>query len=183
VYLGIAVFAPVLLGLYGPGFGAAQTPLLILAVAGLVATGVGPVDVVLLMAGKSSWNLANTAVALTLNVVLNVLLIPHLGMTGAAIAWAASLLANNLLPLWQVRRLLGIHPFGPAYTRAAVAALSAGGAGLLSRLALGPTWGAVAVAALAGATVFILLVRRGRDELQLSAFLRSGVSTRKGAPS
>ena len=41
----------------------------------LVSMATGPVDTVLLMAGKSGWNLANTAVALTLNVGLNLVLI------------------------------------------------------------------------------------------------------------
>ena len=78
----------------------------------LVATLVGPVDVVLLMAGKSSWNLLNTMVAVVVNVVLNLILIPRYGINGAAVAWAASILLNNLLPLGQTWRFMQLHPFG-----------------------------------------------------------------------
>ena len=39
----------------------------------LVATLVGPVDMVLLMAGKSSWNLLNTIAAIVANVTLNLI--------------------------------------------------------------------------------------------------------------
>ena len=72
---------------------------MILGGAMLVATAVGPVDIVLLMSGKSLWNLLNTAVAVTANIVLNLLLIPHLGITGAAIAWAVEHPAEQPAPV------------------------------------------------------------------------------------
>lgn len=90
----------------------------------LVASGIGAVDVVLLMGGKSIWNLANTVASLTLNLVLNLLLIPRLGITGAAIAWSVSILVNNLAPLTHVWAFLWLHPFGSAVARAALSAVA-----------------------------------------------------------
>jgi len=42
IYLTLAVFAPFLLRAFGPGFESGQTALLILSVAGLLATTTGP---------------------------------------------------------------------------------------------------------------------------------------------
>ena len=49
IYLSLAVFAPVLLGIFGPEFVAGQTALLILALTMLAASAVDAVDTVLLM--------------------------------------------------------------------------------------------------------------------------------------
>ena len=75
------VFSQTLLSVFGPGFAQAQTVMVILGSSMLIATLVGPVDVVLLMAGKSSWNLLNTMVAVVVNVVLNLILIPRYGIS------------------------------------------------------------------------------------------------------
>ena len=72
-----AVFGPLLLGVFGRGFDQGSTALAILSVAMLVNLGTGNVTVVLLMGGKSSWNLVNTAIALALNIGLNLVLIPR----------------------------------------------------------------------------------------------------------
>ena len=64
LYLTMVVLAPSLLSFFGPAYQQADDVLRILGVSMLVATLVGPVDMVLLMAGKSSWNLLNTIVAI-----------------------------------------------------------------------------------------------------------------------
>jgi hypothetical protein len=77
MYLGLAIFAPLLLRVFKPQYVSGASSLEILAVTMLVATGIGPVDMVLLMGGRSFWNLFNVIVALTVNVGLSLLLIPH----------------------------------------------------------------------------------------------------------
>ncbi len=99
--------------MFGRDFAGGEVVLVVLAATMLVATAVGPVDVVLLMGGRSSWNLVNTVVALGANLALNVALIPRYGLAGAAVASAVGILLNNLLPLAQVWRSMGLHPFGP----------------------------------------------------------------------
>ena len=101
----------------------------------LVATAVGTVDMVLLMGGKSSWNLINTVVGLSANIILNLILIPRYGGTGAAIAWSSSILFTNLAPLVQVWKFLGMHPFGRGFPKVVLAAGAAYGAlGLVLRV-------------------------------------------------
>ena len=138
VYVLIAAFAPVFLRLFGQGFGEAQDVLVILSIAMLFNIGTGNVTVVLLMAGKSVWNLGNALIAFVINLGLNLLLIPRFGITGAAIAWTVSIVWENLAPLVQIRRAFGLTPFGGGYVRVATAALVAfGGVGLAIRFSLG----------------------------------------------
>jgi len=170
LYLTLAIFAPFVLAIFGPEFVAGATALVIISLTMLIGVGTGNVSVVLLMGGKSVWNLLNTAAALLVNVVLNLLLIPKLGMTGAAIAWAASIVVNNLLPLAQVWRALGLNPFGQGFLIVAGLAIACfAGIGVTVRALLGPSWlGFIA----AGASATILyggLLFRFRNRLHLSA--------------
>src|SRR4051812_4413519 len=139
----------------------------------LVATGCGMVDMVLAMAGRTSWNLVNVLVALAVTIGLDVLLVPRLGALGAAIGLACAMVANNLLPLVQVGRVAGLHPFGPG-TRAA-ALLSIGAFGVLPRVVTavagtGPL--TLTFAVLAAVPVFAGGAWLLRDRLALDAFTR-----------
>jgi len=152
----------------------------VLAGAMLVATGCGMVDMVLAMAGRTSWNLVNVLVALGVTVGLDVLLIPRYGALGAAIGLACAMVVNNLMPLVQVGRAARLHPFG-AGTLAA-AGLSVACFGVLPRLvtAVAGTGAAglslaVAVAVPAfGAGAWLL-----RDRLALDAFMPRKLTQRR----
>jgi O-antigen/teichoic acid export membrane protein len=189
VYITCLLFAPALLSIFGPGFAGGRPPLLILAAAMLVATAVGPVDVVLLMAGKSWWNLANTLAALTLNIALNLVLIPRYGITGAGIAWAATVLVNNLVPLAQTWSRLHLHPFGRELpVAAATSAACFVGAGVAARLALGPTLEGLAAYAIVGGGIYVAALRALRGRLELGTIVgalsprRAAVPTDDGGP-
>ena len=60
LYLTFGLFAPTLLRIFGHGFEGGTGALEVLGFTMLAATAVGTVDMVLLMGGKSSWNLINT---------------------------------------------------------------------------------------------------------------------------
>jgi O-antigen/teichoic acid export membrane protein len=124
LYFLVITYTPVYLGLFGPGYRQGAAIVAILAGAMLVATACGMVDMVLAMGGRTWWNLANVTLALVVMLTADALLVPRHGALGAAIGLAAAVLANNLLPLAQVTRGLGLHPFGRA-TLCAVA-LSSG---------------------------------------------------------
>lgn len=127
-YLTVMVFAPLLLRAFGRGFGEGVDALVILGAANLFAGGCGAVDVVLQMAGKSSLSLMDNAVALAANVVLNLFLVPRYGIVGAAVAWAVSLVITNAVPLVQVWRAEGLHPFSAGWAYAAALSLGVVGA-------------------------------------------------------
>ncbi len=154
--------------------------LVILLIGVLFSTGVGPVTAVLLMGGKSSWNLFNTVVSLGVNVALNLILIPRLGINGAAIAWATTIVLNNLLPLLQVHFFMKLQPFSRGYFVVAFASTTLfGGLGLLTRLTLGmpiPTFllfGAVA------SGLYLAVLWRFRRLLRLPS-LKDAVRSRGG---
>lgn len=170
IYLVVMLFAPLLLGIFGSSYERGSVAVVVLCAAMLVATVCGPVDSMLLMAGRSVQSLVNTGLALALNVGLDLLIVPWLGVTGAALGWAAAILLNNLLALWQVHRGTGLHPFG-AGTRAAMLAcvvswFVVSGA---VRLVTGPTLLGLLLAGLAGAACFALMTARRRDVLELAA--------------
>jgi O-antigen/teichoic acid export membrane protein len=170
VYLALIAFGPTLLAVFGRGFGGGEVVLVILSATMLVATAVGPVDVVLLMGGRSSWNLLNTVVALGANLALNFVLTPRLGLAGAAIAFAVGILLNNLIPLVQVWWSLHLHPFGQGmWVAAALSAVSFGAVGVATRALLGPTVPGLVVYALAAGALYAVLLWRFRERLEVAA--------------
>lgn len=104
----LAIFGAPLLGLFGPGFADAYQPLLILLAGALVNCFTGVVGYFLMLTGHQREALVCLAIALTVSVVANLLLIPPLGAAGAAIASALGLACWNLLMVLYVRRYLGI---------------------------------------------------------------------------
>jgi O-antigen/teichoic acid export membrane protein len=128
----VILFAPVYLGAFGGGYRSGAPVVVVLACAMLVATGCGMVDMVLAMAGRTSWNLVNVLIALGVTIGLDVLLIPRYGALGAAIGLACAMVANNLLPLFQIGRVARLHPFGAGTCAAAL--LSVGCFGVLPRV-------------------------------------------------
>jgi O-antigen/teichoic acid export membrane protein len=175
-YLMLAVFAPAALAILGKSDADTQAVLVILSLTMLVATGIGPVDIVLLMGGRSSYNLMNTVAALTANLALNLLLIPRIGIVGAAIAWSVSILINNLAPMAQVWRLLRIHPFGIGSPIVGAASLGLFGViGLLVRLTLGSGLLVALSYGVLASCAYAFVLWRYRSPLELRSFrLRRG---------
>lgn len=100
----------------------------ILAAGMLVATATGVVDSMLVMAGRTSWQLYNVVVAVVVNVVIDIWLIPNIGILGAAIGWATAITINNVLPLLQLAIVFKLHPFGQGALLAIVLSLACCGA-------------------------------------------------------
>ncbi len=121
LYLVLLNFGGTVLAVFGDGYSVGDSALLVLCTAMLVATACGMVDMVLIMAGRSFWNLTNVLLALTVNILLDLLLIPTYGVMGAALGWATALLLGNILPLAQVFHWFRLHPFGSATLLAIVA--------------------------------------------------------------
>jgi O-antigen/teichoic acid export membrane protein len=112
LYLLAVVFGPSVLAVFGRTYHAGSTVMVILALAMLVASACGQVDVVLITSGRSSWSLYNGLLAMSVNVGVDLALIPRMGITGAAIGWAAAIGLSNLVPLIQVAVVAKVHPFG-----------------------------------------------------------------------
>jgi O-antigen/teichoic acid export membrane protein len=133
LYLTCAVVPGVVLSLFGPGYDSGRPVVVILALAMLIGTAAGPVDIALLMLGRSTQSLANNMAALAANLALNLALIGPWGITGAAVAWAASIAISNALPAWQIRAVLGRPSDRATLLAAGIALVSFGALPLAGR--------------------------------------------------
>ena len=103
--------------------------------------------------------------------LMNLLLIPHLGITGAAIAWAATIVLDSALAFSQVRWGMGIAGSLRSIGIAAGLAVACFGVmPLLARLVFGRSVVTIVVGVLVAAAIFAVPVWRRRDELGLDLF-------------
>lgn len=160
VYLAVGLLADWYLRLFGGEYATAEARLVvwILVPGMMIGAACGVVDSMLSMAGKTSWQLIDVSISLVVNVGLNLALIPAMGVVGAAIAWSAAVLVNNLVPLAQLWRAFGLHPFGALTRRALLAAGLLFGALPLAAAPFGPLWTLAALGA-AGAAWAVALLR------------------------
>ena len=94
---------------FGEEYAAGHVSLAILCIAQLVNAAAGSVGLLLNMSGHERDTARGVAVATVSNVILNLILIPRLGMTGAAIATAIALVIWNALLCRQVWVRIGIE--------------------------------------------------------------------------
>lgn len=186
VYIAVAVAAPVYLSIFGPGYRAAGlSVVVILALTMLLATAAGPADVMLLMAGRSGLSLMNNAAALAVNVAFNVLLIPSLGVTGAAISWSAAIVVRNALPVAQIRSLLGMSPVSSGAAWIAGSAIGCFAVlPLATNLVVGPRPLPLLASLIPCVAGYAVLAWVGRDRIALFALaglLRRRTATATGA--
>lgn len=170
VYLTFIGWAPELLAVFGPGYADAAGVIVVLSLAMLLGTAVGAVDTMLVMAGRGTWTMFNASAALVVNVALNLVLIPRFGIMGAAVAWAAAIAVNNVVPLAQLAVSMRLHPFGRvSVIAAALPVVCFALMPLLGGTAIGGTSGHLAGTA-AGMSLYVAGLWRWRGVLQLAAF-------------
>ncbi|PKI90832.1 hypothetical protein CW368_09215 [Actinomycetales bacterium SN12] len=165
-YITIAVFSSDILRLFGEEFVQGSTALIILAVAMGLRNTAGALQTVLLMVGRSTWQLFNKAVQLGVMVLLAAVAVPAWGIIGGAVAFAVSVAVDTLLASVQVHRSLGFITTGRSVARAAVLPVSVvlvGGllasALLRDASALTRISALVAVVAIYGAALLVVLKR------------------------
>jgi O-antigen/teichoic acid export membrane protein len=112
------------LQLVGGTFSAGYLALVILAVGQAFHFSTGPVGYVLAVTAHQTALSVIFLCACTLNVILNIFLIPILGVNGAALATAISLGAANISMLLHVWRKLGLNPYDIGHLKSVVAGLA-----------------------------------------------------------
>ena len=105
------LLAPEILSLFGKDFILGAACLIILSLSQLVNSIFGSAGFLIMMAGKSRINLFNNMTAATLNICLNLFLIPRYGITGAAISLLITISVTNALRFAEVFLLFKFHPF------------------------------------------------------------------------
>ena len=151
-FIVLLVYPKDLLGLFGADYGAGVAATVILCIGQLINGATGACGALQNMSGHIRLNLINNAVALALNIGLNLALIPAYGLTGAAVAWSISLGAVNLVRVIENKIVFGLLPFDRSVGKVVVAALVATGAAIAVRWLIDGHVVALLVGA-AGATV------------------------------
>jgi O-antigen/teichoic acid export membrane protein len=126
------------LRLFGAEFGAGRTALLILLLGQLVNVATGSVGFVLIMVGRTGWDLVVYGASVAFDVVAAVVLVAGLGlgMEGAAVAGALTMALSKLARLWLVWRFVHVQPFDRDYARLLIPTGAAFAAGLAAHLVL-----------------------------------------------
>ncbi len=125
VFLTMAFGAETMLRLFGDDFTEGARLVQIFSVALVIIIGLGVGDTLLLMTGRSLASLVNHLVALATMIGLSVLLLPRVGVAGAAWAWAASRIIIRLLAVVRVWRSNRVHGLGRPVLVAGLIALIA----------------------------------------------------------
>lgn len=155
----ICIFSSNVLQIFGRGFKEAWEPLVILAIAQLCNSATGSVGFLLQMTGKERWFMVNYMISAAVNASSNMVLIPALGATGAAIGTGLSIVLVNglgIVELWVFRR---IHP----WSRFSILYLVAGAISALVGAAL--QWGIGLWPISVGGALFAYLVIVGKKGL------------------
>jgi O-antigen/teichoic acid export membrane protein len=121
-----------ILAVFGEAYVAGASTLQILAVASLVMVGTGMCGTILDMAGYAKLKLANAFVRLVLAIALNLILVPRLGIVGAALAILLGELTINLLRLLQVAFLFRIWAYDRTFLKPVSAAAAAAVVGAIT---------------------------------------------------
>lgn len=170
IFLLLAVFAPVVLGITGAEFVRGGDVLAAMSLGMLVVLLAGNIQSMLLMGGRSGLAAFNKFIAVVVYLGLIPLLLPSLGIVGAAWAWVAATIVDATLATLQVRFVQGIRlPHGAGLRPLLVGILTVGLPAVLIRLWLGPTWAGLIVAAVAGGAIFLTWCAFHRVTLELTA--------------
>jgi len=126
ILLLLAIVPGPVLRVFGGGFQSGSTALRILLIGQAVNVATGSVGFILIMVGRTGWDLLVYAGSFLLDLVMAFLLAPHLHAEGAAIAQAVTLVVSNTARLYLVWRFVRIQPFTRQYLRLAIPAAAGG---------------------------------------------------------
>jgi O-antigen/teichoic acid export membrane protein len=105
------------LHVFGASYSSGSVWLRILLVGQAVNVSVGAAGFVLIMVGRTGWDLMVYGLSFLLDLSIALALVPAHGAAGAAIAQATALVFSNALRLWLVWRFVRIQPYDRYYAR------------------------------------------------------------------
>jgi O-antigen/teichoic acid export membrane protein len=130
------------LKVFGGNYSTGTSWLRILLIGQIVNVSVGAAGFILIMVGRTGWDLLVYASSFALDLGVAVALVPSLGPKGAAIAQATTLVFSNAFRLLLVWRFVRIQPYNRYYVRLAIpAAIGAVAMIGVHSVLSGPKWG------------------------------------------
>jgi O-antigen/teichoic acid export membrane protein len=122
LFLILFLFPEIVLNfLFGSDYVQAGVALQLLSLGFIIHAFLGSNGSTLLVMGKTRFIMTASLVCVTLNLILNLMLIPPFGIVGAAIATASSLGLSNILLSTKLYLSSGIHPFTKNYLKPIIA--------------------------------------------------------------
>ena len=141
ILLALAILPGTIMRVYGDQFVAGKSALQILIIGLIVPVIVGTVGFILIMVGRTGWDLLVYMASFVTAVGIAVVLAPHIGMRGTAIAEAVTLTGSAIARLLLVKRFVNIWPFDRWFLRL-IPATVAGGVTMwaVHQVLNGPKW-------------------------------------------
>lgn len=166
IFLVQMLFAPQLMALFGTEFVEGASSMRILSVGQMINLMTGAVGIMIIMSGRSTLALINSALTVLVALALDFWLVPSYGLMGAAVAGALVMALVNLIRLGEVWKLMHIHPFERSFLKPFAAGLAGLAAGLVWRqwLPLNNLRSLLAACLVVGIVYLIALLALGLDE-------------------
>src|SRR5262245_29882714 len=141
ILLALAILPGTIMRVYGPRFVVGASALEILIIGLIVPVIVGTVGFILIMVGRTGWDLLVYVASFFTAVGIAVLFAPRYGMRGAAVAEAVTLTLSAFARLMLVKKFVNIWPFDRWFVRLVPPALAGGAAmWLVHQVLEGPKW-------------------------------------------
>ncbi len=110
VSLAVIVFGKQVLSFFGPDFSSAYWALVILTAGRIVFSLAGSLELIMHMTGHQNMSGVIVAVSVLVNISLGIVLIPAIGINGAAISMSVSLIVLNVLMFTYVLKKMKLNP-------------------------------------------------------------------------
>ncbi|MCW8933006.1 MAG: oligosaccharide flippase family protein [Gammaproteobacteria bacterium] len=111
-FTSLIFFREQVLTIFGKDFLQGSTSLVILSIGQIINAILGPVGFLLSQTSYEKTVMKTLFLAVLLNIILNLLLIPDYGIEGAALATSISIISWNVILYYKVRQYLGIDASG-----------------------------------------------------------------------
>jgi O-antigen/teichoic acid export membrane protein len=113
----VIIYNQEILTIFGQEYIVGGIVLMILTFGQFINASVGPTGAILIMSGKQNYEVFNSIAICILNIILNILLIPRLGIAGAAVATASSIVIINIFKVLEVFVLYKFHPYKKSFLK------------------------------------------------------------------
>ncbi len=111
LFVFLFIFSEVIIEvLFGPAYVPSAIALRILSMGLIINNLVGPCGVTLVAMGKPRFIMFSTLATASLNIILNIFLIPSFSIAGAAVATGVSVVSINSIKIWKLYSFSGVQP-------------------------------------------------------------------------
>lgn len=115
VVISIVFFSETIMKFFGQAYIVGSSALLILTLGQMINVSVGANGSIMKMCGYEKLLFKNIILMVIINIILNIVLIPKIGILGAALATGISIAIVNIIKAFQVKILLNLIPYNREY--------------------------------------------------------------------